>query len=141
MPLLEAPPEHERHEHQGQRLPGDGETGVHAWSGLAGEVETLACQYWTARQIGKPKILSKQEMNTVLARFRSYGKQAKDLGKGEALAVEPPPRRDAPSGGKAAVKKNPPAGKRQKGSSAVVRKPAARKRVVKKAAKAKAPGA
>ena len=63
---------------------------------LAGEVETLAQQYWIARQMGKPNILNKREMNNVLARFKSYGKQAKDLPKGEALAVEPPPRRDAP---------------------------------------------
>ncbi|WP_299396136.1 class II aldolase/adducin family protein [Pelagibius sp.] len=63
---------------------------------LAGEVETLAQQYWIARQVGKPNILNKREMNNVLARFKSYGKQTKDLPKGEAMAVEPPPRRDNP---------------------------------------------
>ncbi len=108
---------------------------------LAGEVETLARQYWTARQMGKPKILSKQEMNTVLARFKSYGKQAKDLAKGEALAVEPPPRRDAPPGAGGTAKNKPTSGKRQKRTAAVVRKPAARKRAAKKVAKAKAPAA
>ena len=107
---------------------------------LAGEVETLAEQYWTARQMGKPKILSKQEMNTILARFKSYGKQAKDLAKGEALAVEPPPRRDASPGNPESANGATAPRKRQK-KTVAVRKPAARKRVAKKATKAKAPAA
>ncbi len=40
---------------------------------LAIEVEALCEQYWRALQIGKPKILSAREMNTVLRKFRSYG--------------------------------------------------------------------
>ena len=103
---------------------------------LAGEVETLAQQYWTARQMGKPTILSKREMATVLSRFKSYGKQAKDLAKGEALAVEPPPRRDG-----AAASKSGPAMKTAKARSkkpASPRRPAARKRTAKKPAKAPA---
>ncbi|WP_422365737.1 class II aldolase/adducin family protein [Pelagibius sp.] len=103
---------------------------------LAGEVETLAQQYWTARQMGKPTILSKREMATVLARFKSYGKQAKDLAKGEALAVEPPPRRDG-----AAASKTGPVKKTAKARSkkpASPRRPAARKRTAKKPVKAPA---
>jgi L-fuculose-phosphate aldolase len=42
---------------------------------LAVEVETLAAQYWRALQIGKPAILSKKEMKTVLAKFSTYGRQ------------------------------------------------------------------
>lgn len=40
------------------------------------EVETLARQYWHARQIGEPVILDDAQMAAVLARFESYGKQA-----------------------------------------------------------------
>jgi L-fuculose-phosphate aldolase len=40
---------------------------------LAIEVEALCEQYWRALQIGKPKILSAQEMSTVIRKFRSYG--------------------------------------------------------------------
>lgn len=40
---------------------------------LAIEVEALCEQYWRALQIGKPKILSAREMNTVIRKFRSYG--------------------------------------------------------------------
>ncbi len=40
---------------------------------LAVEVEALCEQYWRALQIGKPKILSTREMNTVIDKFRSYG--------------------------------------------------------------------
>jgi L-fuculose-phosphate aldolase len=42
---------------------------------LAVEVETLAAQYWRALQIGKPALLSKREMKTVLAKFSTYGRQ------------------------------------------------------------------
>ena len=38
---------------------------------LAVEVETLAKQYWHAKQAGKPVILSDAEMKTVLARFKN----------------------------------------------------------------------
>lgn len=63
---------------------------------LAGEVETLARQYWYARQVGEPALLDEAEVQTVLDRFGTYGKQVQDLKPGEALAVLPPPRRDAP---------------------------------------------
>ncbi|MEO3431829.1 class II aldolase/adducin family protein [Inquilinus sp. CAU 1745] len=63
---------------------------------LAVEVETLARQYWYASQMGDPVILDDAEMTDILARFKTYGKQAHELKPGEALAVEPPPRRDAP---------------------------------------------
>jgi L-fuculose-phosphate aldolase len=63
---------------------------------LAGEIETLCQQYWAASLAGKPVILSDAQMKTVLARFKTYGKQASDLKAGEALAVIAPTRRDAP---------------------------------------------
>lgn len=43
---------------------------------LAVEVETLAAQYWRALQVGKPALLSKKEMRTVLAKFSTYGNQS-----------------------------------------------------------------
>jgi L-fuculose-phosphate aldolase len=43
---------------------------------LAIEVEGLAEQYWRALQIGAPNLLSDEEMDIVLEKFRSYGKQA-----------------------------------------------------------------
>jgi L-fuculose-phosphate aldolase len=61
---------------------------------LAVEVEALATQYWAARQVGEPVILGAAEMKRVLARFKTYGKQAADLAEGEAPAVEAPVRRD-----------------------------------------------
>lgn len=42
---------------------------------LAVEVETLARQYWHARQGGEPVLLSDAEMNAVLEKFKTYGKQ------------------------------------------------------------------
>ena len=42
---------------------------------LAIEVESLAQQYWYARQAGNPVILSDEEMQQVLNKFSSYGKQ------------------------------------------------------------------
>jgi L-fuculose-phosphate aldolase len=62
----------------------------------AGEVETLAHQYWAASLAGKPIILSKTLMSSVLARFKTYGKQPKDMKPGEAQAVVGPVRRDKP---------------------------------------------
>ena len=41
---------------------------------LAIEVETLAEMYWRALQIGEPTLLSDAEMETVLAKFASYGR-------------------------------------------------------------------
>jgi L-fuculose-phosphate aldolase len=43
------------------------------WLGV--EVETLARQYWHARQAGDPVILSAAQMAEVLEKFKSYGKQ------------------------------------------------------------------
>ena len=42
---------------------------------LAIEVESLAQQYWYARQAGDPVILSDDEMQQVLDKFADYGKQ------------------------------------------------------------------
>ncbi|MEM8959235.1 MAG: class II aldolase/adducin family protein [Pseudomonadota bacterium] len=58
---------------------------------LAGEIETLCHQYTVACAHGDPVVLSETEMEDVLARFRSYGKQAEELEPGSPLA--PPPRR------------------------------------------------
>jgi L-fuculose-phosphate aldolase len=63
---------------------------------LAGEIETLCQQYWAACLAGKPVILSDAQMKTVLARFKTYGKQTDELKAGEALAVIAPTRRDGP---------------------------------------------
>jgi L-fuculose-phosphate aldolase len=46
--------------------------------GLGIEIETLAKQYWHARQAGDPVILDQAQMTEVLARFESYGKQPVD---------------------------------------------------------------
>jgi len=40
---------------------------------LAVEVETLAEMYWRARQLGEPVLLSDDEMNVVLEKFKTYG--------------------------------------------------------------------
>jgi L-fuculose-phosphate aldolase len=40
---------------------------------LAVEVEALAEQYWRALQIGEPNVLSDEEMNIVLEKFKGYG--------------------------------------------------------------------
>jgi L-fuculose-phosphate aldolase len=40
---------------------------------LAIEVEALAEQYWRALQIGAPNLLSNEEMNVVLEKFKTYG--------------------------------------------------------------------
>ncbi len=40
---------------------------------LAAEVETLAEIYWRALQIGEPAPLSDEEMDVVIAKFRTYG--------------------------------------------------------------------
>ena len=41
---------------------------------LAVEVEALAEQYWRALQIGDPKLLAEAEMERVLVKFRTYGR-------------------------------------------------------------------
>lgn len=42
---------------------------------LAIEVETLAAQYRAARQLGNPKLLKRKQMNEVLKKFETYGRQ------------------------------------------------------------------
>jgi L-fuculose-phosphate aldolase len=42
---------------------------------IALEVEVLAAQYWRARQLGEPVILDGAEMQRVLQKFQSYGRQ------------------------------------------------------------------
>jgi L-fuculose-phosphate aldolase len=71
----------------------------------AGEVETLCHQYWAALQAGKPVILSDKLMTTVLARFKTYGKQPDQLKKGDALSVVGPVRRDVQTPRAAAARK------------------------------------
>lgn len=61
---------------------------------LAAEVEELSHQYYHARLIGEPKLLSAAEMRKVQGMFRSYGKQPHELKVGEDQAFEPPVRRD-----------------------------------------------
>ncbi len=40
------------------------------------EVESLCEQYWRARQLGQPQLLSPAQMAEVIERFKSYGRQA-----------------------------------------------------------------
>ena len=47
--------------------------------GLAVEIESLARQYTLACSIGTPKMLSDAEMDIILAKFQTYGKQPADL--------------------------------------------------------------
>jgi L-fuculose-phosphate aldolase len=42
---------------------------------LALEVETLAAMYWRALQLGEPNLLDAAEMDRVLEKFKTYGKQ------------------------------------------------------------------
>jgi L-fuculose-phosphate aldolase len=84
---------------------------------LAGEIEALCQQYWAASLAGKPVILNEREMKTVLARFKTYGKQAPDLKAGEALAVIAPARRDAPKMDKGKGKAKNEKSKKAKGKS------------------------
>ncbi len=61
----------------------------------ASEVEALAHQFWATKAIGKPVVLDEGQMTSVLKRFKTYGRQPKDL-KGEdpsALAVFAPVKR------------------------------------------------
>ena len=64
---------------------------------LAGEVEALCRQYWTALQAGSPVLLDEQQMASVLARFKTYGKQPGELKPSDVPAVQPPVRRDVPA--------------------------------------------
>lgn len=76
---------------------------------LAIEVEALCKQYFIACQAGQPVILNKEQMDEVLARFQTYGKQPGDFKKGEVPAVAAPVRRDIRG---AAGKKTSAAGKK-----------------------------
>ena len=63
---------------------------------LANEVECLSKQYVTACELGPPTPLSAEEMEVILTKFKTYGKQPEDLA-GMSLferehAVVPPPR-------------------------------------------------
>ncbi|MCA3556181.1 class II aldolase/adducin family protein [Aestuariivirga sp.] len=62
----------------------------------AGEVETIAQQYWAALQVGKPVILKANQMGTVLARMKTYGKQSGEFKTTDAASVTGLERRDAP---------------------------------------------
>jgi L-fuculose-phosphate aldolase len=73
---------------------------------LAGEIETLCKQYWAACLAGAPVILDEKQMNAVLPRFKTYGRQPGDLNKGEAPAVIAPVRRDGTPQRKAKRRKN-----------------------------------
>ena len=62
----------------------------------AGEVEAISHQYWASLLAGKPVLLNETQMTSVLARFKTYGKQPGDLIEGDALSVVGPVRRDEP---------------------------------------------
>lgn len=62
----------------------------------AGEVEAISHQYWAACVAGKPVMLTDTQMTTVLARFKTYGKQSDELNKDDAPSVIGPTRRDEP---------------------------------------------
>jgi L-fuculose-phosphate aldolase len=48
-------------------------TDLKAALALTLEVESLAEQYWTALQLGEPNILSNQQMQAVMEKFKTYG--------------------------------------------------------------------
>jgi L-fuculose-phosphate aldolase len=60
----------------------------------AGEVEAISHQYWASLLAGKPVLLNEAQMTTVLARFKTYGKQPDDLNENDAQSVIGPVRRD-----------------------------------------------
>ncbi len=60
---------------------------------LAGEIETLCRQYLLACQTGQAVLLEPEEMQRVLQRFKSYGKQPEELAPDQA-AFELPQRRE-----------------------------------------------
>jgi L-fuculose-phosphate aldolase len=64
----------------------------------AGEIEALCHQYWAACVMGKPVVLSEDQMATVLNRFGTYGKQADDLAdvdESQLAVIAPTKRGDA----------------------------------------------
>lgn len=46
---------------------------------VAVEVESLCEQYWTALQLGQPKLLSASQMQAVLEKFKGYGRASHTL--------------------------------------------------------------
>lgn len=48
---------------------------------IAIELESLCQQYLIARQVGRPVLLSEEEMRAVIERFKSYGKHATETTK------------------------------------------------------------
>jgi len=67
---------------------------------LAVEVECLSKQYIEASSMGPPTLLSDDEMDIILAKFKTYGKQSWEISQMSTFqqthAVEPPERRDKP---------------------------------------------
>lgn len=59
---------------------------------LAGEVEGLARDYCRAKTVGEPHILSEQEMEAVLNKFRLYGKQMDEVSDEEHVLTDLPQR-------------------------------------------------
>ena len=45
---------------------------------MAVEVESLCEQYWSALQLGEPKLLSGSQMQAVLEKFKDYGQRSRD---------------------------------------------------------------
>lgn len=62
---------------------------------LAGEIETLCRQYVIALTAGEPVILTDTQMDEVIARFGSYGRQPGEVAAGAVPAVEAPRHRPA----------------------------------------------
>jgi L-fuculose-phosphate aldolase len=66
---------------------------------VASEVETLAQQYAHARSLGlgEPATLDDAEMDVILAKFQTYGKQAAEIERMDSFArthaIVPPPKR------------------------------------------------
>jgi len=58
--------------------------------GLALEVENLASCYWRCLQVTRPAILTTGQIDEVLERIATYGKQPDELGPDQQLAFEAP---------------------------------------------------
>lgn len=59
---------------------------------LAVEVENLASCYWRCLQVTRPAILTRAQIDEVLERIASYGKQPEELAPDALPAFEAPPR-------------------------------------------------
>lgn len=106
---------------------------------LAGEMETLARQFVVASSIGKPVVLSDEEIANVIEKFKSYGPRRKDepvAAPAAAPASEPVKAEAAPETAQpvAAAKAAAP-----KATSAPARKAAAKKTASPKTASKAAP--